>query len=118
MFCPKVTVIDNHVTPPTAVTDKPKQTWAEYVQSWTNMCKWTEYRESMAPDPAQEHVPKAYEDKEEYVPEPTNEESQELEIAHLVSAHNSLEDNNDVAESLLDSPSDLIYATTGHIRIT
>jgi hypothetical protein len=46
------------------------------------------------------------------------EESQELEIARLVSAYDPLQDNNDVAESLLDSPSDLIYATTGQIRIT
>jgi hypothetical protein len=117
MFHPKVTAKDNHVNPPTAVTDKPKQTWAEYVQSWTDMCKWTDYRESMAPDPAQEHVPGAYEDMEEYMPEPAYEESQELEIACLVSAYDSLNDNNNTAESLLDSSSDLIYATTGHIRI-
>jgi hypothetical protein len=118
MFCPKVTVIDNHVNLPTAVIDKPKQTWAEYVQSWTDMCKWTNYRESMAPDPTQEHVPGAYKDTQEYVPEPTYKESQELEIAHLVSAYNSLNDNNDAADSLLDSPLDLTYTTTGHIRVT
>jgi hypothetical protein len=51
-------------------------------------------------------------------PEPTYEESQELEIAPLVSTYDSPNDNNDAAESLLDSPSDLIYATTGHIKIT
>jgi hypothetical protein len=118
MFCPKVTVIDDHVTPPTAVTDKPKQTWAEYAQSWTNMCKWTNYRESMAPDPAQEHVPSDYQETEKYVPEPAYEESQELQIACLVSAYNSPNNNNDITESLLDSPSDLIYATTGQIRVT
>jgi hypothetical protein len=66
MFCPKVTVIDDHVTLPTAVTTKHMQTWAEYLQSWTDMRKWTNYRESMAPDPAQEHVPRAYEDTQCY----------------------------------------------------
>jgi hypothetical protein len=107
MFCPKVTIIDNHVTLPTAVTTKPTQTWAEYLQSWTNMRQWTYYRESMAPA-----------DVTTYMPEPAYKESQELEIAHLVSAYNSLDDNNDAADSLLDSPSDLIYATTGHMKVT
>jgi hypothetical protein len=110
MFCPKVTVINYHVTPPTAVTDKPRQTWAEYAQSWID------YRKSLAPEP--EHVLEADKDMEEYGPKPNYKESQELEIAHLVSAHDPLQDNNDVAESLLDSPSDLIYATTGQIKIT
>jgi hypothetical protein len=118
MFHPKVTAKDDHVNLPSAVTDKPEQTWAEYIQTWTNMRKWTDYRKSMAPEQAQEHMPGAYEDMEEHVPEPAYEESQELEIAHLISAYDSLDDNNDTAESLLDSPSDLIYATTGHIRIT
>jgi hypothetical protein len=98
------------VTPPSAVIDKPRQTWAEYAQSWIN------YRKSLTPEP--EHVPEAYKDMEEYGPEPDYKESQELEIARLVSAYNPLQDNNDAAESLLDSPSDLIYATTGQIRIT
>jgi hypothetical protein len=98
------------MTPPSAVIDKPRQTWAEYAQSWIN------YQKSLTPEP--EHVPEAYKDTEEYGPEPDYEESQELEIVHLVSAYNPLQDNNDVAESLLDSPSDLIYTTTGQIRIT
>jgi hypothetical protein len=63
-------------------------------------------------------VPGAYQETEEYVPEPAYEESQELEIACLVSTYDSLEDNNDVAESLLDSHLDLIYTTMGQIRIT
>jgi hypothetical protein len=98
--------------------DKPKQTWAEYVQSWTNMRKWTDYRESMAPGPAQEHVPGAYKDTQEYMPEPAYKESQEPEIACLVSAYNSSNDNNDATDSLLDSPSDLIYGTTGLMKVT
>jgi hypothetical protein len=110
MFRPKVTAKDDHVTLPSAVINKPRQTWAEYAQSWIN------YQKSLTPEP--EHVPGAYKDTEEYVPEPDYEESQELEIACLVSAYDPLQENNDIAESLLDSPSDLIYATMGQIRIT
>jgi hypothetical protein len=87
-----------------------RNTWAEYAPSWIN------YRKSLTPEPG--HVPEAYKDTEEYGPEPDYRESQELEIACLVSTYNPLQDNNDVAESLLDSPPDLIYATTGQIRIT
>jgi hypothetical protein len=106
----KVTAKDDHVTPPSAVIDKPRQTWAEYAQSWID------YRKSLTPEP--EHMSEAYKDTEENGLEPDYEKSQELEIARLVSAYNPLQDNNDVAESLLDSPSDLIHATTGQIRIT
>jgi hypothetical protein len=56
-------------------------------------------------------------DTQEYVPEPAYADEQELEIARLVSTYNP-HDNNDTAESLLDSPLDLIYATTGHIKVT
>jgi hypothetical protein len=93
--------------PPTTVTTKPTQTWAEYLQSWTNMQQWTDYRESMAPA-----------DLTTYVPEPAYEESQELEIVCLVSAYDSPNNNNDAVDSLLDSPSDLIYAATGHMKVT
>jgi hypothetical protein len=108
MFRPKVTAKDNHVTPPPAVIDKSRQTWAEYAQSWIN------YRKSLTPEP--EHMPEADKDMEEYRPEPDYNESEELQIARLVSAHNDSWLNNDTAESLLDSP--LKYATTGKIRIT
>jgi hypothetical protein len=63
-------------------------------------------------------VPEAYKDTEEYGLEPDYEESEELQIVCLVSTHNDSWLNNNTAESLLDSPSDLIYATTGQIRIT
>jgi hypothetical protein len=76
MFCPKVTAKDDHVTPPSAVIDKPRQTWAEYAQSWID------YRKSLTPEP--EHVPEADKDTEEYGPEPDYEESQEPEIVRLV----------------------------------
>jgi hypothetical protein len=109
-FRPKVTAKDDHVTPPSAVIDKPRQTWAEYAQSWID------YRKSLTPEP--EHVPEADKDTEEYGPEPDYNKSEELQIARLVSAHNDSWLNNDTAESLLDSPSDLIYATTGQIKIT
>jgi hypothetical protein len=92
----KVTAKDDHVTPPSAVIDKPRQTWAEYAQSWID------YRKSLTTEP--EHMPEADKDMEECGPEPNYEESQELEIACL--------------KSLLDSPSDLVYATMGQIRIT
>jgi hypothetical protein len=110
MFHPKVTAKDDHVTPPSAVIDKTKQTWAEYGQSWIN------YRKSLSPEP--EHVPEAYKDTEEYGPEPDYDVSEELQIARLVSTHNDSWLNNNTAESLLDSPSDLIYTTIGQIRIT
>jgi hypothetical protein len=106
---PKVTAKDDHVTPPSAVI-KPRQTWAEYAQSWID------YRKSLTPEP--EHVPEADKDTEEYGPEPDYNESEELQIVCLVSAHNHSWLNNDTAEPLLDSPSDLIYATTGQIKIT
>jgi hypothetical protein len=55
-------------------------------------------------------MPEAYKDTEEYGPEPDYEESQELEIVHLVSAYNPLQNNSDVAESLLDSVVTHYYA--------
>jgi hypothetical protein len=109
-FCPKVTAKDNHVTPPPTVIDKSKQTWAGYTQSWLD------YRKSLTPEP--EHVPEADKDTEEYGPEPDYNELEELQIACLVSTHNDSWLNNNTAESLLDSPLDLIYATTGQIKIT
>jgi hypothetical protein len=94
---------------PSAVI-KPRQTWAEYAQSWID------YRKSLTPEP--EHVPEADKDMEEYGLEPNYNESEELQIACLVSAHNDSWLNNDTAETLLDSSSDLIYTTTGQIKIT
>jgi hypothetical protein len=61
MFRPKVTAKDDHVNPPSAVI-KPRQTWAEYAQSWID------YQKSLTPEP--EHVPEADKDTEEYGPEP------------------------------------------------
>jgi hypothetical protein len=37
MFSPEVTIIDDHVILPNVVTTKAQQSWAEYLQSWTNM---------------------------------------------------------------------------------
>jgi hypothetical protein len=51
------------------------------------------------------------------VPEPAYKESQELEIACLVSTYDSPDDNNDAADSLLDPPSDLIYMTWPEISL-
>jgi hypothetical protein len=109
MFRPKVTAKDDHVTLPSAVI-KPRQTWAEYTQSWID------YRKSLTPEP--EQVPEADKDTEEYRPELDYNESEELQIACLVSTHNDSWLNNDTAESLLDSPSDLRYVTTDQIKIT
>jgi hypothetical protein len=95
MFHPKVTAKDDHVTPPSAVF-KPRQTWAEYAQSWIN------YRKSLTPEP--EQVPEADKDTEEYGLEPNYNESEELQIVHLVSSHNDSWLNNDTAESVMFPP--------------
>jgi hypothetical protein len=53
------------MTLPTTVTTKPMQTWAEYLQSWTDMRKWANYCESIAPDKLTTYIPEpAYEESE------------------------------------------------------